>query len=209
MEFEDVETLLARYSTQTVEIDMGKGFWEYLEVTILEDGRKIGEYRRNYSALYDTFCPFFLNGKLYALYSSYYTATRIMTLPDCEDIGGESPDPNGFCPVGYYVPYNPSKGLNGNFGFVSGCVWGDDSSWKIRHIDLSEAANGNIAISEKFGYLPMPRRLSLKESIDLRSYSSGSEYEEIEFCVQRVFSMKKGKFAGYYGDYDDLDECSD
>ncbi len=65
----------------------------------------IGEYVRNYHSYAEsTFYPFQSKGKWYALYSKDYTCTRLMSLPDCKDLGGEEPDSCGFCPVEMYVP---------------------------------------------------------------------------------------------------------
>lgn len=38
------------------------------------------------------------------------------------------------------------------FGLLSGCYWGDDSSWKLRYIDLSGIPDKVLKIEEKFGY---------------------------------------------------------
>jgi hypothetical protein len=65
---------------------------------------QIGEYVRNYTTLFHTFYPFVVNDKTYALYSPHYTATRVMELPTCKDVGGEEPASGGFCPVDYFVP---------------------------------------------------------------------------------------------------------
>jgi len=54
-----------------------------------------------------------------------------------------------------------------NFGFLCGCVWGDDSSWKIRYIDLSKVPEKELSITDRFGYWEMPGNLSLKECIDM------------------------------------------
>lgn len=72
----------------------------------VKDGNEeqVGEYVRNYPGLMDTFCYFRKGDKEFALYSPDYTATRIMELPTCKDIGGEEPDGGGFCPVDFYVP---------------------------------------------------------------------------------------------------------
>lgn len=42
------------------------------------------------------------------------------------------------------------------FGLMCGCIWGDDSSWKIRHIDLSGIPDKVLKITDKFGYFEMP-----------------------------------------------------
>lgn len=81
---------------------------DYLRVGVfrVEDGleEQVGEYERNYPALFDTFTHFAKEGRDYALYSPDYTTTRILELPTCKDIGGEEHDSRGFCPIGYFVP---------------------------------------------------------------------------------------------------------
>lgn len=120
------------YTTRTEPIKRPP-YWDQLKVEIVRssDGVVLGSYVRGYPSLFKTFHPFELAGKSLALYSPANTATRIMELPSCRDLGGEEPHSTGFCPVEYYVP--PGK----DFGFVAGCVWGDDSSWKIQFLDLS------------------------------------------------------------------------
>ena len=51
------------------------------------------------------------------------------------------------------------------FGFVSGCMWGDDTCWKIRYIDLSKVADKELIITEKFGYAMQPNNMNLKQCI--------------------------------------------
>lgn len=194
MSREEAEALLRRYTTQTKTIDRGVEGFNHLDVDILDDGRKIGSYRRNYPSLIHTFVPFVQSDRVYALYSPRYTATRLMRLPECEDIGGEEPHSEGFCPAEYYVLYEPAKGLIGNWGFISGCVWGDDSSWKVQYLDLSRAAQGVLEREERFGYLPTPRRLLLREAINLDLYREDDEDQEIEFSVGRFYNMKQRKF---------------
>ena len=57
-----------------------------------------------------------------------------------------------------------------NFGFLSGCVWGDDSSWKLLYIDLSKVPNKELVISDKFGYWELPDNMKLKECIDMSNW---------------------------------------
>lgn len=96
------------YVTKTEPVPNAPGTWDSLRVSIFRvvDGveEKIGEYLRNYSSLFSTFHPFVQNGREFALYSRDYAATRIMSLPDCTDLGGEDRAGNGFCPTGYFVP---------------------------------------------------------------------------------------------------------
>jgi len=191
----EVEAIIGSYTTRTTVIDNGPGLFKHMDVEILKDGEKVGSYRRNYGSLIHTFAPFVLDGQAYALYSPNYTATRIMRLPECEDLGGEEPHSGGFCPAEYYIPYDPERGLTGHWGFVSGCVWGDDSSMKVAYLDLSRVAEGILSRDHRFGYLPLPTGMPLKQAINLDYYRQDDEYQEIEFSVLRVYSMKEQKFT--------------
>lgn len=90
--------------------DLGKvetkpGCWNHTRVGVFDGDTQVGEYLRNYpSFAAATFAPFERDGKWYALYSRHYTGTRVMSLPDCTDLGGEEPDGFGFCPAELYVP---------------------------------------------------------------------------------------------------------
>lgn len=90
---------------------------------------------------------------------------------------GKGPDDlingEGFCPADFYVPvydpyYEDGDGFqpDGMHGFVAGCIWGDDSSWKIRHIDLSRITEGIIEEDERYGYIELPDHMKLQQAID-------------------------------------------
>ncbi len=218
-----------------------------------EKDELIGSYIRNYGTAFNSFFPFHLNGKDLALYSPDYTTTRLMELPSCKDIGGEEPDPNGFCPVAYFVPtyldqevtqltnnesFPPKRvsqervnspteeflsdrssrhsyvnGVTGQecedvinyrpltriefypFGFVAGCIWGDDSSWKIQYLDLSEADKGILRRDDRFGYIALPESMSLKDAIYLDSFGSNSEdYSHyIQITSMQMYDIRNGK----------------
>lgn len=85
-----------------------KGSCDQLAVSVFQliDGKRveIGEYRRNYHSLFNTFVPFTHDNKDYALYSPDYSGTRVMELPSCKDLGGEKSSKDGFCPTDFYVP---------------------------------------------------------------------------------------------------------
>jgi hypothetical protein len=87
-------------------VDNGNGYWKYCRIGIFQRALdiKIGEYTYEYPHPAQTFHPFKLRNNWYALYSSDYTATRLMSLPDCKDIGGEEGNAAGFCPMEYFVP---------------------------------------------------------------------------------------------------------
>lgn len=63
-----------------------------------------------------------------------------------------------------------------NFGFLSGCVWGDDTSWKIRYVDLSKIPEKILSITDKFGYWEMPNDLSLKQCVNMSGWEPGHDW---------------------------------
>jgi hypothetical protein len=238
-------------------IENRPGTWDSLKVGVFrlaDDGSEdqIGEYVRNHGNLYDTFFPFEQNGKHLALYSPDYTATRLMELPSCKDIGGELAESWGFCPVDFFVPtfleqeirntnnkicgetqikhihdpgekdleersethnwinqitqepmeaqytYIPLSGIQYyKFGFVAGCIWGDDSSWKVQYLDLSRASEGLIKRDERFGYIELPSGMRLKEAIDMRGYHGQAEDHTNYIRIQNVhtFDLRSGKIV--------------
>ena len=200
-----------KYTAKVIEkIDNKPGEWTSLQVGVFCDDVQIGTYQRNYHALMSTFFAFTRDGKDYALYSPDYTATRVMALPSCVDLGGEERDSSGFCPVEYFVPTyadhqystgsvrinNPNGPIDGEpqycpFGFVSGCVWGDDSSWKVQYLDLARAAEGVIVRSEKFGYLELPNGINLSKAIDMDNYDD--RYPYISIASAQHFNLITGE----------------
>jgi len=193
------------FSIREEEIDNGPRGWNYVRVTILdENGKEIGGYERTYPRFAaSTFHPFFQHGRWWALYSKDYTATRVMTLPECEDWCGEESNPGGFCPTGYYVPrYRPAKwqtdtgtydeyigegawGWNDPaqtnytdigdplycpFGLVSGCIWGDDTSWKVQYLDLAGLPERRFLRDERFGYFELLDNDALRDCLDMSSW---------------------------------------
>jgi hypothetical protein len=73
------------------------------------------------------------------------------------------------------------------FGFVAGCYWGDDSSWKVQYLDLSRAHQGVVKRDERFGYIVLPTRLGLADAIVMR----GAETEDplISIAVEKGFRL--------------------
>jgi len=211
------------------------GGWKGLKVGVYlvtsETEEQIGEYTRNYGSFYRTFYPFKKGEKDYALYSPHYTATRVMELPSCRDIGGEEPDAAGFCPVDFFVPsyvLEEHKFPDGRievcprnepdeetmqdttqsrvisprlyypFGFVAGCIWADDSSWKIQYLDLSAVDKGEIRRDARFGYVELPDRMSLKQAIDMVDYG----YDDAEpysytalMAIRKRFDLRDGRIV--------------
>jgi len=71
----------------------------------------------------------------------------------------------------------------GQWAVYTGCVWGDDSSWKLRYIDLSRISEGIVTSEDRFGYFPLSGKLS-----DI-SFSDGDLYMSVEVMT----SLKTGK----------------
>lgn len=206
------------------EIETKPGCWKYLNIGVFEiadDGteKQVGNYERKYSTMYDTFFAFQQKGKWYALYSSDYKATSVMSLPDCKHIATEPENTWGFCPTGFYVPSkedlthhsiyhlyeakgeldkaeawfaehpdNRKDGLEfeqwlkdnvGCFGFVCGCGWGDDQSWKLEYLDLNKITDGVITRRQRYGYLELPNHLKLKECLNWDAFWAEDHRVEI------------------------------
>lgn len=132
---------------------------------------KVCEYERNYGLLH-TFEPFRQGDREFALISPEYTGTSVLDLATGRVIAAEPAVSTGFCPVGFYVPdwwvLNDGSIIpgseywdadcewpTGEFGFVWGCEWGDDSSWKVQHLDLTGIQSGVIRREERFGYVEL------------------------------------------------------
>jgi len=230
----------------------GQRTWHSIKVGVFraEEGKEeqVGEYIRNYTTLFSTFCYFRQGDKEYALYSPNYTATRVMELPSCKDLGGEEPNAAGFCPTDFYVPsyidfenvypddrierrrinnpspenllpkmvkyypfdkqtgkaqevekpsYPVSPHLYYPFGFVAGCVWGDDISWKVQHLDLSEVNRGIIKRDDRFGYIELLDNMNLREAINMSEYlfypDANDPYRHITITAKQKFNLLTGK----------------
>lgn len=132
---------------------------------------KVCEYERNYGLLH-TFEPFRQGGREFALISPHYTGTSVLDLATGRVIAEEQVSSTGFCPVGFYVPdwwdlhdgsvipgseywKADSEWPTGEFGFVWGCSWGDDSSWKVQYLDLTGIQDGVIRRDWRFGYVEL------------------------------------------------------
>jgi len=207
----------------------------------------VGEYIRHYSSFYNTFFHFKSNGLDLALYSPEYSATRILALPECVDLGGEEPKGSGFCPVEFFVPSyveivtlsnytDPRRSRRNNpndeelltqystweypdrttgstikaeshscpvtprlyypFGFVAGCIWGDESTWKVQYLDLSRAAEGIVLRDDRFGYIELPSGMSLAQAVEMDDFGDdpNEDYSyQVAIAVRRTFDIRDGR----------------
>lgn len=82
------------------------------------------------------------------------------------------------------------------FGFMAGCIWGDDSSWKLQYLDLSKAADGILRREERFGYVELPDGLPLEKAVDLGDYQSdpGEDHaHQIRITLTKRFDVRTGR----------------
>jgi hypothetical protein len=206
-----------RYSVRVTQTSP-EGTWTQVAVEVLDGQRLVGRYDRNYAML-RTFEPFRQGGRDYALISPNYTATAIMDLESGEIIAGEEPSPGGFCPVGFFVPdwwdvneraegYGTLPGSRlwtrdhewptGEFGFVWGCVWGDDSSWKVQYLDLSRVREGVLTREERFGYIILDTGEAEGREVwrDAREFIQPWSYEgvrRVDFRTRQAFDLNSGE----------------
>ncbi len=197
-------------------IEMRKECWNTRRIHIFDkDQNEIGSFERDYPNYgIRTFEPFRSDGRWYALYSPHYQKTAVMTLPECESWCEVEDD--RFCPTEHFVPRYYVHEFEANdkmhafvhteydgdddscefteyhpFGFVSGCVWGDDSSWKIQYLDLSEIAEKRIGKLAKFGYVEISG--TLREAVVIDSYKSKDDPHAIQINQLRRYSFEDGK----------------
>ena len=169
-----------------------------------------------------TFEPFRQGPREFALVSKDYTATAVLDLASGQVIAEENPSGAGFCPLGFYVPdwWDINDGSiipgseywgtddewpTGDFGFVWGCVWGDDNSWKVQFLDLSQIQQGILRRDDRFGYVELATEGYRSPCFDVEaksvaskppSFISVARYEgrtKVTFAVEMEFELSSGK----------------
>jgi hypothetical protein len=89
---------------------------------------------------------------------------------------------------------------------VWGCIWGDDSSWKVQYLDLSRIQDGLINRDERFGYIELAasnfKTPCLMPDLDTANRSAPPSFisvwredgvNKIVFAVEMTFDLKTGK----------------
>jgi hypothetical protein len=94
----------------------------------------------------------------------------------------------------YEWVYGPERPMESGFvhlppkhAFVAGCVWGDDSTWKIQYIDVSRIDEGIIKREERFGYIELPSHLTLKKAIELEE-----DGDRLSISITLTFDINTG-----------------
>jgi hypothetical protein len=75
---------------------------------------------------------------------------------------------------------------------VWGRLWGDDSSWKVQYLDLSEIRHGRIRREERFGYLRLATRPDVVGKAFIRLWSWAGK-RKVEFAVQETYDLLTGE----------------
>ena len=57
------------------------------------------------------------------------------------------------------------------FGLVAGCIWGDDTSWKVEWLDLGGLPERKFKREPRFGYVELLQDRNLKDSVDLAGWA--------------------------------------
>ncbi|HEX5082076.1 MAG TPA: hypothetical protein VFY40_08520 [Blastocatellia bacterium] len=174
-----------------------------------------------------TFEPFRKGDRDFALISHDYIKTSVLDLESGSVIAeeiyeSEAQALGGFCPAGFYVPdwWDVNDGSiipgseywnadqewpNGDFGFVWGCQWGDDSSWKVQYLDLSRIQHGIVRREERFGYLelatfgfenPCFRPDAPIQNSAPPPFIKVSKYKgvtQVSFAVKMMFDLESGE----------------
>ncbi len=106
-----------------------------------------------------------------------------LTGQECEDVFTYRP----LTPLLYYP-----------FGFIAGCIWGDENTWKVQYLDLSQAFEGKLVREESSGYIELPDGLSLKDAIHMDDYLYDAEEESanhIRINLLQTFDLRTSSFV--------------
>lgn len=87
--------------------------------------------------------------------------------------------------------------------FVAGCVWGDDSSMKLKVLDLRRIKEGVLEFDESIGYHELPYSYSMSELSEIIMELDGPEFDLDKFdplalYTDCIFSIPTDKI--YYSD---------
>lgn len=215
-----------RYTQRSGAVDNGPDQMGGQDVTILReavcgDPEVAGRYHRNYAGRLP-FEVFRQGTREYALISPDYTATSVMDLITGEIVAAEEPGGGGFCPVGFYVPdwHDVHDGSilpgssywkdayewpRGDIGFVWGCHWGDDESWKIQVLDLSGVAEGHLKRDDRFGYVELAARRDLQPQDFIHCWPDGGDVS-IRLSTEHSFRLSDGACTDWYAEDDEKED---
>lgn len=177
------------YLITTQKVSGKPGFWAVVNVEIRRGNVLVFEFTRQYPSFgLETTRIFSLEGQDVLVYSENYETLNFFNLTKREAITLNEESKKqicGFCPTDILVPkfivdddvYICDGGTNGefhDFAFVSGCVWGDDSSWKLNILDMKNLLRGAVKyvnnlreVKPEWLYLEIPPGISLTQCVHL------------------------------------------
>jgi hypothetical protein len=81
-----------------------------------------------------------------------------------------------------------------DFGFYCGCVWGDDTSWKLKFLDLRQVPEGKLLVDEAaLGYHPLPRGLSIKKAVQGFWIDPATDFVQFDAAKEVTYRRVKVK----------------
>lgn len=80
-----------------------------------------------------------------------------------------------------------------DYGFVGGCIWGDDSTDKVRFIDLKDLDNKNAIMDERFGYIEIGMNANLKDSIYVDAENDDSSTHRFFISEPQIYEFNGTK----------------
>lgn len=174
------------------------------------------------------FCPFQYKEQWYCLYATSYMALSLGRLTDklehidstadefCpveaavpfhyfnhagwERSGSDSDKEYIFHSYEWDADYGEPHEFAGwaDFGFFCGCHWGDDTSYKLRFIDLRAIAEGKLLIDDKpLGYFDMATGGIKKDVSDFWVMSDSDHFVQFAAAEKRTFRRSKEKWTDF------------
>jgi hypothetical protein len=196
----------------------------------------VGTFHYGYSGgIQNIFKPFKHKGKWYCTYATSYTCLSVACLDKDQlvhvaDVPGDLAA-DGFCPAEAGVPFridceeglyadwdldgwdftNPSANrMNAefcDFGFYCGCVWGDDSSYKLKFIDFRDLEQGKIYTPEEpLDYYELPQNVSLEDAVtDMWILKEDPSFVQFSATTFKTFRRRKDKLDSTKGQWTKFD----
>lgn len=88
--------------------------------------------------------------------------------------------------------FNGFANFTGQWALYGGCLWGDDTSAKLRYINLSRISEGVVTTDARFGYVALPNEIHIKDAVDI--YEDDELYIEVKTPI--FFDLGTGKALG-------------
>lgn len=126
----------------------------------------------------------------------------ILSAKDLKELQKAIDNPNNQGEITFWEEWFNNFLNRRNFAFMSGCVWGDDWSYKLQAIDLTRISEGVVQNDDRFGYFVVQGELS---NIYNKTYFDDEEYTRLELSTPVSFQFENNdsktvKNADIYSD---------